>query len=73
MLSVAMAHDQGPQLRTESEEHEPVLILGMHIVRSQQDILVEEDRLRLFESDAMPPTVGGRLALPAAGLTAATA
>lgn len=42
VLSVAVADDKRPQPLAEPEENEPVLVLGMILVRTQQGVFVQE-------------------------------
>jgi len=58
-----MTHDQSPQLDAQPEQNEPVLLVGMLLVRTEQRIFVEEHGPGLVESHAVLSAVDRRLSL----------
>jgi hypothetical protein len=48
-VSVTVADDQGPQPGAETQEHEPVLSVGVIGVPHEEGMVVREDGLSLFE------------------------
>lgn len=58
-----MSDDEHPQRRTEAEQNEPILALGMIGISNQKGVIIRENGRGLFKRDAMLPAVGGVLSL----------
>jgi hypothetical protein len=53
-----MANDQNPQLNAQTEEYEPVLVIGMLWVRNNPSVLVQERCPSFLEGDTVLSFVG---------------
>ena len=60
---VAVADDQEPQCRADTEQYEPFFATRMIGVVNQDGVVVEEHRLRFLERDAVLALVAGVLPL----------
>ena len=61
-LPVAVGYDQHAKAEAQPQQEEPVLFSRVVGIEGLDRLVVEEDRLRLLERDAVLPLVG--LALP---------
>ena len=62
-LLVTVADDEHPQRRTETEQYEPILALGMIGISNYKRVIICENGRSFFKRDAVLPTVGGVLSL----------